>query len=91
MTSNGAEVSDDDKLHFDTGIADRISRDEAVMAQVNNHTPEQVMHGLLLERVTKAVLESIDDHEKLTMPLLENEETERQFAMLLESEIQRQA
>ncbi|MDH2291569.1 hypothetical protein QD172_09945 [Cobetia sp. 10Alg 146] len=34
----GAEVSDDDKLRFANGIADRIERNEAVMAQVRNHS-----------------------------------------------------
>ena len=41
-----AEVSDDDQLQFLTGIAQRISRQEDVMAQVNNHSVDQVMHGL---------------------------------------------
>ncbi|MDN6298559.1 MAG: DEAD/DEAH box helicase family protein [Halomonas sp.] len=79
----GAEVDDNDKLHFATGIADRISRDEAVMAQVSNHTSEQVMHGLLPERVEKAVMDAMNDQEALTTPLLQNEEAGRQFAMLV--------
>lgn len=41
-----AEVSDDDQLQFLTGIAQRISRQDDVMAQVNNHSEDQVMHGL---------------------------------------------
>jgi len=40
-----AEVSDDDKLHFANGIADRIECDEAVMAQVRSHSEDQVMHA----------------------------------------------
>ncbi|XKF14940.1 DEAD/DEAH box helicase family protein [Halomonas sp. BLK-85] len=79
----GADISDDDKLHFANGIADRIQRDEAVMAQVNNHSEDQIMHGLFPKRVTDAVLDAITDHEKLSMPLLENEETGRQFALLI--------
>ncbi|MCC4289622.1 type I restriction endonuclease subunit R [Vreelandella aquamarina] len=79
----GAEVSDDDKLHFANGIADRIERDEAVMAQVRNHSEGQVMHGLFPKRVTEAVLDAMSDHEKLSMPLLEDEETGRQFALLI--------
>ena len=50
----GAEVSDEDQLHFLTGIAERISRQEDVMAQVNNHSVDQVMHGLLPKRVSDA-------------------------------------
>jgi|AntDeeMinimDraft_4_1070355.scaffolds.fasta_scaffold00875_3 type I restriction enzyme R subunit len=79
----GADVSDADKLHFANGIAERIERDEAVMAQVNNHSAEQVMHGLLPKKITEVVLDSLSDHEKLSMPLLENEETGRQFALLI--------
>ncbi|WP_299237060.1 type I restriction endonuclease [uncultured Halomonas sp.] len=79
----GAEVSDDDKLHFANGIADRIERDEAVMAQVRNHSQDQVMHGLFPKKVTDAVLDALSDHEKLSMPLLEDEETGRQFALLI--------
>lgn len=79
----GAEVSDDDKLHFANGIADRIERDEAVMAQVRSHSADQVMHGLFPKRVTDAVLDAMSDHEKLSMPLLEDEEAGRQFALLI--------
>lgn len=73
----GAEVSDDDKLHFANGIADRIERDEAVMAQVRNHSEDQMMHGLFPKKVTDAVLDALSDHEKFSMPLLEDEEIGR--------------
>jgi type I restriction enzyme, R subunit len=79
----GAEVSDDDKLHFANGIADRIERNEAVMAQIRHHSEDQVMHGLFPKKVTEAVLDTLSDHEKLSMPLLEDEETGRQFALLI--------
>lgn len=78
----GAQVSDDDKLRF-AGIADRIERDEAVMAQVRNHSEDQVIHGLFPKKVTDAVLDALSDHEKLSMPLLEDEESARQFALLI--------
>lgn len=76
------EVSDD-KLHFAKGIADRIERDEAVMAQVRSHSEDQVMHGLFPRKVTDAVLDALSNHEKLSMPLPEDEETGRQFALLI--------
>lgn len=79
----GSEISDGDKLHYANGIADRIERDEAVMAQINGHDEAQVMHGLFPKRVTDAVLDAMNDHEKLSMPLLENEETGKQFALLI--------
>ena len=79
----GAEVGDDDKLHFANGIADRIERDEEVMAQVRNHSQAQIMHGLFPKRVADAVLDAIGDQEKLSVPILENDETGRQFALLI--------
>ncbi|WP_447529518.1 type I restriction endonuclease subunit R [Vreelandella sp. TE19] len=79
----GSEVSDDDKLHFANGIADRIERDEAVMNQVKNHSEDQVMHGLFPKKVTDAVIDALGDQETLSMPVLENEEMGRQFAQLI--------
>ena len=53
------------------------------LPQINGHDEAQVMHGLFPKRVTDAVLDAMNDHEKLSMPLLENEETGRQFALLI--------
>ena len=72
-----AEVSDDDKLHFANGVADRIERDEAVMAQVRSYIEDLMLHGLLPNKGTDAVLDVLSDYEKLCMPLLEDEETAR--------------
>lgn len=79
----GMEVTEKDKLHFANGIADRIGRDEEVMEQVRTHSTDQVMHGLFPKRVTDAVLDSLGDHEKLSVPILESPETQREFALLI--------
>ena len=79
----GAEVHDEDKLNFINGLADRLERDEAVMAQVDNHSPEQVMHGLFPRRAHDILLDAITDHEKLTLPVLENADAERDLVRLL--------
>jgi len=79
----GAEVSDDDQLHFANGVADRIRRDESVMAQVNHHSPDQVMHGLFPKRVTDTVLDAMTDHEKLAMQILDSPDKGREFALLI--------
>jgi type I restriction enzyme, R subunit len=79
----GAEVSDEDQVQFLNTIAQRISRQEDVMAQVNNHTPEQVMHGLFPQRVVDTVLDAMTDHEKLSLEVLDNEESGRRFALLV--------
>ncbi|WP_088743480.1 hypothetical protein [Cobetia sp. QF-1] len=57
-----AEVNAEDKLRFANGIAEGIERDEAVMAQVRNHSEVQVMHGIFPKKVTDAVLDALSDH-----------------------------
>jgi type I restriction enzyme R subunit len=79
----GAEVGDDDQLQFLTGIAQRISRQEDVMAQVNNHSVEQVMHGLFPKRVLETVLDAMTDHEKLSLEVLDSETKSRAFALVI--------
>lgn len=79
----GAEVSDDDQLHFLTGIAQRISRQEDVMAQVNSQPANQVMHGLFPKRVEDIVLDAMTDHEKLSLEVLDNVAKSRAFALVI--------
>ena len=79
----GAEVSDDDKLHFAQGVADRIERDEAVMAEVNRNSAQQLMHGQFPQRVADIVLDAMNDNEKLSMEILDDKEKGRDFAMLI--------
>lgn len=87
----GAEVSDDDQLHFLTGIAERISRQDDVMAQVNNHSVDQVMHGLFPKRVLDTVLDAMTDHEKLSLEVLDNETKSRAFALVILKMLTQQA
>lgn len=79
----GAEVSDDDQLQFLNTIADRIRRQQDVMAQINNHSPDQIMHGLFPRRVSDTVLDAMTDNEKLSLEVLDNKESERRFALLI--------
>ncbi len=79
----GAEVSDEDQVQFLNTIAQRISRQDDVMAQVKNHSVEQVMHGLFPQRVVDTVLDAMTDYEKLSMEVLENGESGRRFALLV--------
>ncbi|PLW82525.1 restriction endonuclease subunit R [Kineobactrum sediminis] len=79
----GAEVGDDDQLHFANGIADRIERDEEVMAQIRNHSRDKIMHGLFPKRVLDAVLDALGDNEKLSLPILDSDECGRHFAMTI--------
>jgi type I restriction-modification system DNA methylase subunit len=70
-------------VHFLTGIAQRISRQEDVMAQVSSHSEEQVMHGLLPRRVIDIVLDAMTDHEKLSLAVLDNEDKSQAFVRVL--------
>src|SRR5690606_15880280 len=70
----GTEVNDADQLRLVDAVADRAERDEAVMAQVSEHSPEQVMHGLFPKRNTDSLLDAMNDQEKLVMQLLEDED-----------------
>lgn len=79
----GAEVSDDDKLQYAEGIANRIRRDEEVMVQVNKHSEKEVMHGLLPQRLMNQVVASMEDHEKLSLEILESPEVQNRFALLI--------
>lgn len=79
----GAEVSDEDQLQFLTGIAQRIRRQDDVMAQVNQHSIEQIMHGLYPKRVLDTVLDAMSEHEKLSLEVLDNDSKSRAFALTL--------
>ncbi|MBJ7546614.1 type I restriction endonuclease subunit R, partial [Pseudomonas sp. OA3] len=79
----GAEVSDDNQLHYANGIVSRLSKDEAVMAQISNHSTEQVMHGLFPKRVEDMVLDAMTDHEKMSLNVLDNETKSRAFALAI--------
>ena len=79
----GAEVSDEDQLQFLTGIAQRIRRQDDGMAQVNQHSIEQIMHGLYPKRVLDTVLDAMSEHEKLSLEVLDNDSKSRAFALTL--------
>jgi len=53
------------------------------MARVNNHSVDQVMHGLFPKRVLDTVLDAMTDHEKLSLEMLDNETKSRAFALVI--------
>ena len=80
----GAEVNDEDKLHFANGVADRVKRDEGVMAQIEKHTPEQVMRGgEFTKRVEDELLDAMKDQEQMATEILGDKDKGRQFALLI--------
>ena len=76
-------MNNEDQLHFTTGIANNIRRQEDVIAQVNSHSFEQVLHGLLPMRMLDAVLDDMVKHEKLSLEALDNETKSRAFALVI--------
>ncbi|WEK08115.1 MAG: DEAD/DEAH box helicase family protein [Candidatus Pseudomonas colombiensis] len=79
----GAETQDDDQLHFAKGITQRLLRQDDLMAQVNSHSVDQVMHGLLPKRVVDTVLDAMTDNEKLSLEVLDNDTKSRAFALVI--------
>lgn len=79
----GADTQDDDQLHFAAGITQRLLRQDDLMAQLNSHSVDQVMHGLLPKRVLDTVLDAMTDHEKLSLEVLDNETKSRAFALVI--------
>jgi type I restriction enzyme R subunit len=79
----GTEVGDEDQLQWANGIADRIERDDEVMEQVRHHDRAQVMKGRFPRRLIDVVLDAMQDNEKLSMQVLEDDAKGREFAMLI--------
>lgn len=76
----GAQASDEDQLLFARGIAERVGRDEDVMAQVRQHSADQVMHGIFPKRVEDVVLDAMRDNEGMSNEVLGSDQKMRQFA-----------
>lgn len=79
----GAEITNENQLHFANGIASRLSEDEEVMAQVRGHSPDQVMQGTFPKRVVDSVLDAMVDNEKLSEEVLSSEDKSRTFALII--------
>lgn len=78
----GAEISDEDQLQLATGIVQRLCRQADVVAQIKNHSDEQIMHGLFPTRLRDAVLDAMNDHEKMSLTVLESEASFRSFILV---------
>ena len=79
----GAEISDDDKLHYARGIARKVMRDDAVMAQVRSHSEEDILRGLFPRKVIDSVLDAMNENQEMSMPVLENDTTSSAFVRLI--------
>jgi hypothetical protein len=79
----GERENDADQLRFLEAINDRLRQQEDVMAQIQNHPPEQVMHGLYPQRVVDTVLDVMIDYEKMSLSVLDNETASQRFALLV--------
>ncbi len=79
----GGDASDEFQLHYVKGIAQELGAQEDVMAQVNNHTPEQIMHGLFPNRVKEAVLDAMTEYENMSLKALDSELSLNQFQLII--------
>ncbi len=79
----GAEVREEDQLHFLRGIASRMEREEDVMEQIRSNTAEQVMHGRFPSRLNDLLLEAIQDNEQLSSEALKDDRSFDSFALIL--------
>ncbi|MAT73286.1 MAG: restriction endonuclease subunit R [Planctomycetaceae bacterium] len=79
----GAEVREEDQLHFLRGIANRMEREEDVMEQIRTNSAEQVMHGRYPSRLNDLLLEAIHDNEQLSTDALKDQESFESFALIL--------
>ncbi len=53
------------------------------MAQVTNHSVDQVMHGLFPKHVLDTMLDPTTYHGKLSLEVLDNETKSRAFALVI--------
>lgn len=53
------------------------------MAQVKNHSVDQIMHGLYPKRVLDTVLDAMTDNEKMSLEVLDNETSSKAFMLVL--------
>lgn len=51
--------------------------------QVNKHSEKQIMNGLLPQRLLDRAVDSMNDHETLSMEVLENPDVRDGFARLI--------
>lgn len=79
----GADTHDEDQLHLATGFAKRVRREDDVMAQVKNHTDEQIMYGLFPKRLDDIMLDAMKDNEKMVVEILSSEEKKAAFAHIV--------
>ena len=79
----GADVQEEDQLHFLRGIASRIEREEDVMEQIRSNSAEQVMHGRFPARLNDLLLEAIQDNEQLSSEALKDDRSFNSFALIL--------
>jgi len=79
----GEGLTDKDKLHYLHAIKGKVLQNEAVVSQLENNTPDQVMLGDFPTAVKDAIMESLDGHTSMASQLLRSKDDTRMFAELL--------
>ena len=79
----GENLTDNDRLNYINTIKDKVLENQAVMQQLENNTPDQVMIGDYPNAVQDAFMDSLQAHNGLASQLLQNESVSKEFARLL--------
>lgn len=76
-------LTDKDLINYAFTVRDKLSENQAVMAQIMNNSPEQVMLGNFPKAIDNAVLESNDAQKEMMMQYLSNPELAKNFARVV--------
>lgn len=76
-------LTDKDLINYAFTVRDKLSENQAVMAQIMNNSPEQVMLGDFPKAIDNAVLESNDAQKEMMMQYLSNPELAKNFARVV--------
>ena len=79
----GEGLSDADRLNYLRTIKDKVMENSAVVAQLENNTPEQVMLGDFPEAFQAAVIDSLENHQDLAGRILRDPYVLRASAKVL--------
>ncbi len=75
-----AKLSDEDRLNYIKTVADKVRSDLDLMDQVNQNSRDQVLRGNFPDAVSKAVMESFDNHQSMATSILSDERILKSFA-----------
>jgi len=79
----GESLTDSDRLNYLRTIKDKVLENSAVVSQLENNTPDQIMLGDFPAAVQSAVMDSLENHQGLAGRLLRDPKLLRASARIL--------